>query len=64
MAYDSCVGYNMSAHDDLRGGRLIELNEDGSFETRHIKLMDLLGVDAMRNPDFFEGGCKYFIRKL
>jgi len=38
LAYDSCVGYDMSAHDDLRGGRVIELHEDGSFDTRHVKL--------------------------
>lgn len=64
LAYDSCVGYNMSAHDDLRGGRVIDLREDGAFETRHIKLMDLLGKEAMRNPDFFEGGINYFIRNI
>lgn len=62
MAYDSCVGYDMSGHDDLRGGRVIDLREDGSFSTRHIKLMDLLGESAMKNPDFFEGGDKYYIR--
>lgn len=64
LAYDSCAGFNMSAHDDLRGGRLIELSEDGSFTTKHIKLMELLGEDAIRNPEFLEGGCRYFIRKI
>jgi len=55
LAYDSCVGYDMSAHDDMRGGRVIELHEDGSFDTRHVKLMELLGEEAIRNPDYFEG---------
>jgi DNA repair exonuclease len=64
LAYDSCVGYNMSAHDDLRGGRIIELHENGSFNTRHIKLMDIMGEDAVRNPLHFEGGIKYFIRNI
>ncbi len=64
LAYDSCVGYDMSAHDDLRGGRIIELHEGGGFETGHIKLMDILGEFAMRRPDFFEGGIKYFIRNI
>lgn len=64
LAYDACVGYNMSAHDDLRGGRVIDLNEDGGFETHHVKLMDIMGVQAQRNPDFFEGGCPYFIRNI
>lgn len=64
LAYDSCVGYDMSAHDDLRGGRIIELHEDGSFDTRHVKLMELLGEAAIRNPDHFEGGITYFIRNI
>ena len=64
LACASALGYNMSAHDDLRGGRVIDLFEDGNMETYHVKLMDLLGRDAMRDPDYFEGGCPYFIRVL
>ena len=64
LAYDSCVGYDMSAHDDLRGGRVIELHEDGTFRTYHVKLMALLGKAALRNPKLFEGGDKYHIRNL
>ncbi len=64
MACDTAIGYNMSAHDDLRGGRIIDLYEDGRMETRAIKLIDIMGRDAMRDPDYFEGGCSYFIRKL
>ncbi|MCQ2471044.1 MAG: metallophosphoesterase [Clostridia bacterium] len=64
MAQDAALGYNMSCHDDLRGGRVIDLFEDGSIHTHTVKLIDLLGVDAMRRPDYFEGGCKYYIRKL
>lgn len=33
LGYDSCVGYDMSAHDDVRGGRVIDISEDGSVET-------------------------------
>ena len=62
LGYDSCVGYDMSAHDDLRGGRVIDIYEDGTLETRHIKLMSLMGDKALRRPDFFEGGLNYFIR--
>ena len=58
------IGYDMSAHDDLRGGRVIDLFEDGDMETYHVKLMDLLGKAAMRDPDYFEGGCRYHIRVL
>lgn len=64
LACDAAIGYNMSAHDDLRGGRVIDLNEDGTISTRSVRLMDLLGREAMRNPDYMEGGCHYFIRKL
>lgn len=64
MAQDAAIGYNMSAHDDLRGGRVIDLYEEGRIETHTVKLIDLLGRDAMRRPDYFEGGCKYFIRDL
>ncbi|MCQ2475290.1 MAG: metallophosphoesterase [Clostridia bacterium] len=64
LACDAAIGYNMSAHDDLRGGRVIDITEDGTISTRMIKLMDLLGRDAMRDPSYMEGGCYYFIRKL
>ena len=62
LGYDSCVGYDMSAHDDVRGGRVIDISEDGGIETRHIKLMSIMGERALRRPDFFEGGLNYFIR--
>lgn len=64
LACDAAIGYNMSAHDDLRGGRVIDLFEDGTIATRCVKLIDILGKEAMRNPDYMEGGCRYFIRKL
>lgn len=64
MGYDGAVGYDMSAHDDLRGGRVITLNEDGSFVTETVKLLDLMGIDAMRDPAYFEGGSKYNFRIL
>lgn len=64
LATDTAVGYNMSAHDDLRGGRVIDVFEDGRMETRHVKLMELMGEAAMRRRDFFEGGDKYFIRDI
>ena len=64
LATDAALGYNMSAHDDLRGGRIIDLFEDGTTETRAVKLMDIMGKDAMRDPDYFEGGCRYHIRVL
>ena len=67
MAYDGCVGYDMSGHDDIRGGRIIDLFESpavsgSTFTTHHVKLMELLGRDAMKDPDFFEGGDRYYIR--
>lgn len=64
MAQDAALGYNMSAHDDLRGGRVIDLFCDGTVQTHTLKLIDLLGKKAMRREDYFEGGCKYFIRDL
>ncbi len=64
MACDAALGFNMSGHDDLRGGRVIDLFAEGTVQTRMVHLMELLGRDAMRDPDYFEGGCKYFIRKL
>lgn len=64
LAYDGCVGYDMSAHDDMRGGRIIDIRDDGSMETRQVRLWDLVGEACMRNPDFFEGGDKYYIRDL
>lgn len=63
LAYDGCVGYNMTAHDDLRGGRIIDLDENtGTFETKHITLMEIMGDAAIRDPGNFQGGLKYFIR--
>ncbi len=64
MACDGALGYDMSTHDDLRGGRVIDIDTDGNIETRMISLWSLMGKDCMRNPDFMEGGCQYFIRKL
>jgi len=64
MACDAALGYNMSGHDDLRGGRVIDLFEEGTIQTYQVSLMSIMGKEAMRDPDYFEGGCKYFIRKL
>ncbi len=64
MACDAALGFNMSGHDDLRGGRVIDLFEEGTMQTYMVHLMELMGKAAMRDPDYFEGGCKYFIRKL
>ena len=64
LACDAALGYNMSAHDDLRGGRVIDLYEDGGLETHMIKLIDILGRSAMRDEGYFEGGCRYHIRTL
>ena len=64
MAQDAAIGYNMSCHDDLRGGRVIDIFEDGTVETHAVKLIDLMGLQCMRRQDYFEGGCKYFIRDL
>ncbi len=64
LAYDACIGYNMSAHDDLRGGRVIDLCEDGTMETFAVKLMDIMGDKAIRDTSLFEGGCNYFFREL
>ncbi|MBR0509437.1 MAG: metallophosphoesterase [Clostridia bacterium] len=65
MACDAALGFNMSCHDDLRGGRVIDLYEkDDTVETYTVKLMELMGRGAMRDPAYFEGGCKYHIRKL
>ena len=62
LGYDSCVGYDMSAHDDVRGGRVIDIYKDGTLETKHIKLMAIMGDKALRKPGFLEGGLNYFIR--
>ncbi len=64
LAYDACIGYNMSAHDDLRGGRVINLTEDGGMTTHCVKLMDIMGDRAIRDPALFEGGCQYHFRNL
>ncbi len=64
MAYDGALGYDMSAHDDLRGGRVIDIDISGNVETKMVSLWSIMGRDCMRNPDFMEGGCQYFIRKL
>ncbi len=63
LGYAAAVGYDMSAHDDVRGGRVIDISEDGSIETKHIKLMAIMGERAMRRPDWLEGGLNYFIRQ-
>lgn len=62
LAYASSIGYDMSTHDELRGGRVIDLFEGGGMHTRYVRLLDIMGLDALRAPDFFEGGNKYDIR--
>jgi len=64
LAYDCCLGYDMSTHDDMRGGRIIDITQDGGLSTRQVRLWDIAGEKCMRSPDFFEGGDKYYIRDL
>ncbi len=64
MACDGALGYNMSAHDDLRGGRVIDVSEDGRLTTHFVSLWSIMGKACMRDPGYMEGGCAYFIRKL
>ena len=64
LADDGAMGYDMSCHDDLRGGRVIDLYENGEFTTRYVKLLDIMGTKAMRRDNFFEGADKYYIRDL
>ncbi len=64
MACDGSLGYDMSTHDDLRGGRVIDIDISGDIETKMVTLWSLMGKECLRNPDFMEGGCQYFIRKL
>ena len=66
MGTDGCIGFDMSGHDDLRGGRILDLDEaTGTFETRFLPLTEIMGRNAWKNPDNFEGGWNtdYFIRK-
>ena len=62
LGYAGSIGYDMSTHDELRGGRIIDLDESGGMRTRFVRLLDIMGLDALRAPDFFEGGNKYYIR--
>lgn len=65
LATDGCIGFDMSGHDDLRGGRIIDLDENtGNFETHFLPLTEIMGRNAWKNPDSFEGGwnTEYFIR--
>lgn len=64
LGYDGALGYDMSAHDDMRGGRVIDLRIDGTLQTHMVHLMDIMGREAMRDPEYMEGGCNYFFRKL
>lgn len=64
LGYDGALGYNMSAHDDLRGGRVIDLREDGTIQTHMVHLIDLMGRKALRDPEYMEGGTNYFFRYL
>ena len=62
LAYASSIGYDMSTHDELRGGRVIDLYEGGGMHTHYVRLLDIMGLDALRSSDFFEGGNKYYMR--
>ncbi|MBQ7719457.1 MAG: metallophosphoesterase [Clostridia bacterium] len=62
LGVGSPMGYNMSAHDDLRGGRVIDIYEDGRMFQRSVRLLDIMGSAAVRDPSFFEGGDRYYIR--
>ncbi len=64
LAASAALGYNMSAHDDMRGGRVIDLYENGEIHTNMVRLWDIMGPECMRDPDYMEGGIRYFIRKL
>lgn len=50
MAYDGALGYDMSAMDDMRGGREIILyeNPEKKLQTRQIRLVELMGDSALR----------------
>ncbi len=54
MAYDAGMGYNNHVmDDDLRGGRVIILNEqkETPIQTHCVKLMDLLGERCKKRED-------------
>ncbi|MBQ8578191.1 MAG: metallophosphoesterase [Clostridia bacterium] len=67
LASGGAVGYDMPlscpTHDDIRGGRVIDLYENGAMETRYVRLLDVMGLDALRDPGRFAGGGTDFIRK-
>ena len=43
---------------------MIDIAENGDIATRQVSLWDIMGKKCMRDPDYMEGGCPYFIRKL
>jgi len=41
---------------------VIDLFENGTFTTHTFKLMEVPEKDALKDPDFFEGGDRYHSR--
>ncbi len=63
LACSGSISYDTETDDDLRGGRIIDLDEKtGRMESKYIPLMEIMGGAAIKNPDNFKGGLKYFMR--
>ena len=63
LACSGSVSYDTETDDDLRGGRIIDLDEQtGGMESKYIPLMEIMGDAAIKDPQNFKGGLKYFIR--
>lgn len=64
LACSGSVSYDTETDDDLRGGRIIDLDENsGRMESKYVSLMEIMGDAAIKDPDNFQGGLKYFIRQ-
>lgn len=48
FAYMGSVTYDCYQDDDLRGGRVFEVDENGNVETYMVRIRDLLGADGDR----------------
>ena len=44
LCLDGCAGFSVKSFDHCRGGRVFEINEDGSHSTHSIFVQDLIDI--------------------
>lgn len=52
LCLDGCAGFSPKSFDHCRGGRIFDINEDGTYTTRWIAVQDLIDITVKSNITF------------